>query len=364
MVATARQDPVYIAPEFAHETVNVASLVAMPELYRNYPSFQRRFRWPTRLKQWLIDSILKGIPVPAISCYRDKGDDGVTRYQVIDGKQRLETIFAYISGEFATTRAAIHGQAPSFPGKLYRQLPLVAQNRIKTYSLQLQIWTNFSPDVHADVFRRMANVLPLSKPEVIMTFDSEANARAEYLAKHDWLNTHLSKVAIERSTAHYFALALLLLHHPTQRFSIVQASTLENFARGVRDDTMDIALAERMALGTLNALNLLAPNAGIVSLYDLVVLVQGVRILLDAGYDPRTMPRDMLSDWLPMVRQRVNAEDPFPGISKDAVRRPYTSVTTATNQQAFVTRYGPSLIEMARARGANPTVAGSRAAAR
>lgn len=57
-----------------------------------HPEFQRFFRWTDQQKSNLIESILLGIPLPPIFVSQRK--DGV--WDVIDGLQRLSTIFQFI----------------------------------------------------------------------------------------------------------------------------------------------------------------------------------------------------------------------------------------------------------------------------
>lgn len=57
-----------------------------------HPEFQRFFRWDEQQKSNLIESILLGIPLPSIFVSQRK--DGV--WDVIDGLQRLSTIFQFI----------------------------------------------------------------------------------------------------------------------------------------------------------------------------------------------------------------------------------------------------------------------------
>ena len=57
-----------------------------------HPEFQRIFRWSQDQKSRLIESILLGIPLPSI--FVAQRDDGV--WDVVDGLQRLSTIFSFI----------------------------------------------------------------------------------------------------------------------------------------------------------------------------------------------------------------------------------------------------------------------------
>jgi len=59
------------------------------------PGFQRQSVWKENDRTKLIDSILRNYPLPAIFFYR-RYEDGKMIYDVIDGKQRLESIFMFM----------------------------------------------------------------------------------------------------------------------------------------------------------------------------------------------------------------------------------------------------------------------------
>ena len=59
------------------------------------PGFQRQSVWSERDRAKLMDSILRNYPLPAIFLYR-REDDGQIIYDVIDGKQRIESILMFM----------------------------------------------------------------------------------------------------------------------------------------------------------------------------------------------------------------------------------------------------------------------------
>lgn len=68
------------------------------------PGFQRQSVWKERDRAKLIDSILRNYPLPAIFLYK-REEDGHLVFDVIDGKQRLESIFMFMGtmrGRFKT----------------------------------------------------------------------------------------------------------------------------------------------------------------------------------------------------------------------------------------------------------------------
>lgn len=62
----------------------------------NIPGFQRNFIWDVKRASRLIESMIVGLPVPQIFLYEEKGN----KYLVIDGQQRLMSIYYFVKGRF------------------------------------------------------------------------------------------------------------------------------------------------------------------------------------------------------------------------------------------------------------------------
>lgn len=61
------------------------------------PSYQRGDVWPTSDSQQLIESILRGIPLPSIILLKPRTvGNAVAKYEVVDGKQRLTSILRFM----------------------------------------------------------------------------------------------------------------------------------------------------------------------------------------------------------------------------------------------------------------------------
>jgi uncharacterized protein with ParB-like and HNH nuclease domain len=66
------------------------------------PEYQRKSVWSDEQQSLLIDSILKNIPIPPIFLRENIDKKGKTSFEVIDGKQRLSSIFKFIDNEIST----------------------------------------------------------------------------------------------------------------------------------------------------------------------------------------------------------------------------------------------------------------------
>lgn len=83
-------------------TITVASFYEnhLLKRYNFDPAYQRRSVWSDEKQSFFIDSLLKNFPVPPIFLHQHIDDEtGQTKYDVIDGKQRLTAIIRFLSNE-------------------------------------------------------------------------------------------------------------------------------------------------------------------------------------------------------------------------------------------------------------------------
>jgi len=62
------------------------------------PKFQRNFVWDIERASKLIDSLFYNLPIPEVFLFAN--DDDNQTYKIIDGQQRVLTIYFYIKGKF------------------------------------------------------------------------------------------------------------------------------------------------------------------------------------------------------------------------------------------------------------------------
>ena len=100
------------------------------------PDYQRKYVWDTTKASKLIESILINIPIPIV--YLAATRDG--KINVIDGQQRLTSIFSFIEGKFPDGRAfKLSGLQvkTELKGKTFKDLDEEDQNKIFDYSISL-----------------------------------------------------------------------------------------------------------------------------------------------------------------------------------------------------------------------------------
>jgi hypothetical protein len=129
------------------------------------PDFQRRSVWKKPAKSYLIDTILRGLPIPIIFV-RDMGPDLKTLKQtrdVVDGQQRLRTILSFVDrsllkdfdesrDEFTINSA--HNKV--LAGKAYKDLSDDYQKRILDYQFSVHSFPSDTDDrIILQIFARM-----------------------------------------------------------------------------------------------------------------------------------------------------------------------------------------------------------------
>ena len=126
------------------------------------PDFQRQFVWKARQRSGLIESLLLGIPLP--SFYFNEDDTG--RLQVVDGVQRLTTIY-----KFVTDPADKLGEVTylhDLKGQGFDELAALFRRRLNSAQFVAHVIDPQTPyRVKFDIFRRInTGGSPLSAQEI------------------------------------------------------------------------------------------------------------------------------------------------------------------------------------------------------
>jgi hypothetical protein len=128
------------------------------------PPYQRRSVWSQSYKDYFIDTILLDYPAPAVFLFEDIDENGVAQYSVVDGKQRLSTIFEFLSGRFAVgDRASV----TRFRGLYFSDLPPDIKKKFYGYQFSIEFLPSTDEGTLNNIFDRInRNVAKLTPQEL------------------------------------------------------------------------------------------------------------------------------------------------------------------------------------------------------
>jgi hypothetical protein len=150
------------------------------------PDFQRPPVWSLGQKQLLIDTILRGYDIPKL--YWRKLGNNPEQYEVVDGQQRLRTIFEFQSGEFNLAKDADDIDGIVVAKMHYEELPEELRHRFDNYDLDVIVLTNTSEDEVREMFLRLQNGTSLKAQEKRNAMPGKMRAFIKDLAQHPFFS--------------------------------------------------------------------------------------------------------------------------------------------------------------------------------
>jgi len=154
------------------------------------PEYQRESAvWSKEKQQLFIDSILNKFDVPKIYLHDLRSLKGLHQYAVVDGKQRLHTIYEFLQSKFAIAAdfklfEPIQGQESPKPGSTFSQLSEFWQEEFKASALSIVLIQNASDDDIEELFSRLNNGEPLNAAEKRNAMSGEMAKLIRKVAKH------------------------------------------------------------------------------------------------------------------------------------------------------------------------------------
>lgn len=150
------------------------------------PDFQRPAVWSIGQKQLLIDTILRGYDIPKL--YWRKVSKAPEKYEVVDGQQRLRTIFEFHAGEFALARDADDIDGVVVAKMNYADLPEDLRLGFDNYALDVIVLSDTSEDEVREMFLRLQNGTTLKAQEKRNAMPGKMRTFIKDIAKHPFFS--------------------------------------------------------------------------------------------------------------------------------------------------------------------------------
>ena len=144
------------------------------------PEWQRAEVWTEDRKQLLIDTILRGWKIPKF--YFAKVSEAPEEFEVVDGQQRLVTIFEFFDGLLTLSPST----AQRVGAETYAELPDHLADAFDDYEIAYDEITDWTEEDLKEYFRRLQFGLTLTASEQLNAVHSNLTDFARQLSKHDF----------------------------------------------------------------------------------------------------------------------------------------------------------------------------------
>lgn len=128
------------------------------------PPYQRRSVWNQDYKDFFVDTVLNDYPAPAIFIYQEITPEGVSKVSIVDGKQRLSTLFEFANNEFAVFEKST---IERLRGKFFKDFETDVKRKFWKYQFAIEYLPSSEEKIIADIFDRInRNVTKLTSQEL------------------------------------------------------------------------------------------------------------------------------------------------------------------------------------------------------
>jgi hypothetical protein len=329
--------------------VSIRELSTERKRFNVQPEFQRQTVWPIVMKQALIDTILRGDPVPPLEAYEEYDEKGEKTYIFDDGHQRIMAILDYVDGNFRTWTPSEKRQAepgsepPVEPRKPFDKLTLVARNYLLDYHIQINRIRRTSDEQIRTRFLRIQNQTPLSAAEKLNAYKSKATKAARAIEQHpfwaDCYKMRAGKVNREQRFQSSLQLLAIELSSPGGFCNVHSAASLQSLAVGTNDKNITDSLIEAILI-RLDVVTHVYHGTRFTERAISIAMYQSVMFLEQTGYRVQSSDKGKLTPWIDGLIT-ASQRSAVPGYL-----RPIQGLTTKKGQQTFWSRYLKTVLNL------------------
>lgn len=220
------------------------------------PDYQRESDvWPIAKRQLLIDSIINGFDIPKFYFQEydlPKEKSGrLCRFGVIDGKQRLATIWKFISGDLALSDEVKYYRDISLniSGMTYQELASKHPNikiRFDSYVLSVVCINSSDDSLIEEMFFRLNEAEPLNAAEKRNAKSGPIVNSIRQISKHSFFS---NRIGMKEKRYNFLDLsAKFLLFEKENRVTDTKKIKLDEMVEKVTDPSIANSLSKRVQL--------------------------------------------------------------------------------------------------------------------
>lgn len=221
-----------------------ASILAIDDMREEIqidPDYQRPGGvWDIKKKQLFVDSLLNRYDIPKLYFHQISGSEQSDRHRfaIVDGRQRLETVWSFIDGDFPLADDFAYLDDPNVQagGMTYRELSEAYPKlitRLSSRTLMIMVVSADEFEFVEDMFSRLNEAVPLNAAEKRNAFGGPLPLITRRLVKHRFFSSRL-KIPETRYRHHDVAAKFLYLEDNESIVDTKKAS-LDNFFKNASD---------------------------------------------------------------------------------------------------------------------------------
>lgn len=221
------------------------------------PIFQRNLVWLQPQKSALIDTILRGYPIPELYMQDVIDGDGNEKHYVVDGQQRITACLEFVNGEFELKA----DESPEWAEMTYDDLAEADRKKIWSYSFVTRVIPDIPESELREVFKRINRYnMSLTKQELRhATYWGEFISSMESLAEGEfWVESGIFSANDFRrmlDVEFISELAVSVLHGPQNK-----KANLDKWYEAYEEEFEDRARIEQVFETVLSELGAILPD--------------------------------------------------------------------------------------------------------
>lgn len=312
--------------KLSKERYPVSVLKEMQDSIDVRPEYQRPLVWSLKQKRLLIDSILRGYDVPKMYWHRQPNDANY-EFHVIDGQQRLSTIWEFCNGGFSLGKDGDDIEGLSTKNLTYADFKTDLKKRFHLYSFDIVIVEdaiqNKEEDEVREMFLRLQNGTSLKAQEKRNAMTGNMRNFIKEVAKHPFFES--CKFADTRFTYDHVAAQMACLELAGAAVS-VRDSDLNRMYEDNPDFDVQGKTAKKIRR-TLDYLKRAFPeHTRELERYNAVTLYSLASSLIDSYVHQGTEPK--LADWFIAFEAERRADMDRPEDERDLQLVEYQRLTS------------------------------------
>lgn len=325
--------------DFGLQSRSLSEIFNSRDRWLTFPPCQRGKVWDINKEQLLIDSVLRGFPLPPLVVVWSRDELG-SYYGVIDGQQRLRALMRFLENRYSTAKTLYLDRKirPVFPGMTFSEMDVGTQAFLRDYQLPLFVVKGLPDGLIPFMFRRLQIHVPLTFAEKLWSYPGPAKEVGDKIEKHRfWRDVYQGKTDRRQGFQAAIYMILLELRGP---FCNLTSSNLTD-ALGEDDSMKQAAIlnSERSILRRLDVIAEIFDGSQVTAHVQVPMMYQAVMLLEDMGYKLIPPTNGVLAPWFNLLKEKANRDQ------QNGLAHLYAQLSKVNEQRAFWAEQLPVVTE-------------------